>query len=136
MMLPISARAINDAGQVVGSTSDDYAVLYSAAGGVQSLDVPPGYEGSEGRGLNNVGQVVGDATDPFGIAHAFVWDCVNGMRDLNDSTQFTLTNPNSTLAVGWVLTIALAVNDQGRIVGWGYNLADQKRIFVLTPPLP
>jgi probable HAF family extracellular repeat protein len=56
---------------------------------------------------------------------AFLWDDVNGMRNLNN-----LIDPAS----GWVLKVAFSINDQGQIVGMGTNPAGQKRGFLLTPP--
>ncbi|MCA9438379.1 MAG: hypothetical protein KC978_21520, partial [Candidatus Omnitrophica bacterium] len=34
---------------------------------------------------------------------------------------------------GWFLEVALDINDQGEIVGWGYNPDGEKRGFLLRP---
>jgi len=67
------------------------------------------------------------------VTHAFLWDSVDGIRARNDPTQFTLYNPDGTLATGWVLVNGLGINGYGQIIGWGYNPAGQQRIF-LRPP--
>ncbi len=55
------------------------------------------------------------------------------MRDLNDPTQFTLYNPDGTLATGWALGYAWRINGNSQILGIGYNPAGQERFFLLTP---
>ncbi len=72
--------------------------------------------------VNNYGQVVGRVVDPT-IDVAFIWDSGNGIRDLN-----TLIDPS----LGWHLTEANAINDNGQIVGWGEHNG-QTRAFLLTP---
>ncbi len=72
------------------------------------------------RGINNLGQVVG-----MSGSHAFVWDSVDGMQDLND-----LLDASGT---GWQLTHPYDINDRGQIVGFGTNPAGLSHAFVLTP---
>ena len=57
----------------------------------------------------------------------FIWDSVNGMRDLND-----LIPSNS----GWLLGDPFAINDSGQIVGLGFLNGDEQRAFLLTPIPP
>jgi probable HAF family extracellular repeat protein len=86
--------------------------------------------------INDAGQVVGWAFDAAGAYRAFVWDDVNGMRNLN-----TLSNAGSN----WSLTTACAINNPGRIVGNGsftvitvgrgnkVTYSTQNHGFLLTP---
>lgn len=57
---------------------------------------------SNGYGINDLGQIVGDSNLPNGEMHAFVWDTVNGIRDLG--------TPG-------LQSIATHINNQGVIVG-------------------
>jgi probable HAF family extracellular repeat protein len=86
--------------------------------------------------INDAGQVVGWAFDAAGAYRAFVWDAVNGMRDLN-----ALSNVGST----WLLKAAVAINNPGWIVGHGsftvisvgrgnkVTYSTQNHGFLLTP---
>lgn len=73
-------------------------------------------------GGNDGGQVVGHSLTDTG-SHAFIWDELAGMSDLND-----LIDPSS----GWTLTGALAINNSGQIVANGDN-GTLERAFLLTP---
>ena len=71
--------------------------------------------------INDKGQVVG-ALQTGQTSHAFLW--ANGqMQDLNSLI------PAYT---GWVLLEARAINNKGRIVGFG-TLNGQTRAFLLKP---
>jgi probable HAF family extracellular repeat protein len=65
---------------------------------------------SRARGINARGEVVGYAGSSH-ASRAFVWTRSAGMQDLN-----TLLTP---AASGFVLTEAVAIDDQGRIVAIG-----------------
>jgi probable HAF family extracellular repeat protein len=91
-----------------------------------------GYD-SFGLGLNALGQAVGlsyfapvTGPDPALFHAAFVWDPVNGMRDLN-----TLIPSGS----GWFLRGAHDINESGCIVGYGY-FQGEERAFLLAPAAP
>ncbi len=73
--------------------------------------------------LNNNGMAVGGASDGYGTDTAVVWTQKSGMLDLQ-----RLIKPTS-----FSLDVALAVNDQGQIVGAGYRQDGSMRGFVLTP---
>ncbi len=74
-----------------------------------------GGPGSAATGINNNGEVVGEAQlgtllSP-GDFHAFRWDPVNGMVDLNNLLP---------AGSGWVLGNALKINDNGQILVTGF----------------
>jgi probable HAF family extracellular repeat protein len=112
-----TAFAINDHDVVAGESSKvnhfSHAVVWSG-GTTQDIDCDtrgtrtfPGCSGSGtgssvARGINNQGQVVGMENQ-----HAFLWDPVNGMVDLD-----TLLPAGSAT----VLTDAVAINDAGQIL--------------------
>lgn len=75
-------------------------------------------------GINNASQVVGSFYTSSNISHAFLWEN-DTMLDLNN-----LIAPD----LGWELSSALKINNQGQIVGYGF-LNSQGRGFLLTPAL-
>lgn len=116
------ANDINDAAQVVGVSSTAQgelsAFIYS-----EGEMVPLGLFGgqrSDASGINNHGQVVG-FTDFVG----FLWDEVNGLRDLNEMIG---ADP------GWLILEAISINDRGQIVGVGFDGTNNlQRPVLLTP---
>jgi probable HAF family extracellular repeat protein/T5SS/PEP-CTERM-associated repeat protein len=117
-----SAQAINENGQVVGvarlANGKPHAFMWD--GGMQDLGALT-WDQSIAYGINDKGQVVG-ALQTGPTSHAFVW--ANGqMQDLN-----TLIPANS----GWVLQEARAINNKGRIVGFGVTNG-QTRAVLLVP---
>ena len=81
------ALGINSSGQIVGrmrSASTDWrACIWDIHGNVQVLGTLPGCDSSGAAAINDKGQVAG-TSEGYGISRAFIWDCVNGMRDLGD----------------------------------------------------
>lgn len=64
--------AINDSGDVAGTTASHRAAVWSASRGLRELPLPPGLTHSEAVGINTDGQIIGMAYDPtYQIAHAF-----------------------------------------------------------------
>ena len=160
-----AAYGLNDAGQVVGGSYDEFANFHAFLwqnGGMQDLGTLGG-DYSAAEAINENGQVVGTARLANGTPHAFLWD--GGMQDLgaltwdqsiaydiNDKGQVvgTLqTGPNSHAFVwangqmqdlnnlipansGWVLQEARAINNKGRITGFG-TFNGQTRAFLLIP---
>ncbi|MCK6623767.1 MAG: hypothetical protein DPW09_36050 [Anaerolineae bacterium] len=118
-----SAEAINESGQVVGTArlanSTPHAFLWQN-GSMQDLGALT-WDQSIAYDINDKGQVVGVLQTGI-TSHAFVW--ANGqMQDLNN-----LIPANS----GWVLQEARAINNRGKITGFG-TINGQTRVFLLTP---
>ena len=124
------AKGINDAGQVAGDvlgngTSD--AFLYSN-GTATFLENLSGTN-SSAQDINNAGQVVGytyGTGNPFDT-QAFLYH------------QGSLTNLNSLLdstGKGWNLLGAIAINNNGQIVGEGLNPNGQRAGYLLSPAVP
>jgi probable HAF family extracellular repeat protein len=121
------ARAINDVGQVAGSSDTSIthsAFLWSENTGMQNL----GTLGDERNpsfafDLNNAGQVVGYSVIlPSGQYRPFLWE--NGvMSDLNN-----LIPPDS----GFTLFDAQGINDAGQIVGAG-SINGEVHAVLLSP---
>ena len=85
----------------VPQTPQHPAILYS----ITDLGTLGGNE-SHAYGINNVGQVVGSSLTEDGKKHAFIWDSINGMQDLDPDTRFN----NLT---------ARKINNSGQVVGTG-----------------
>lgn len=113
---PSSAVAINDAGQVVGTSStstfqthaflwqDDLITDLGTLGGTMS----------SATAVNDAGQVVGRSTLAAGSAleaHAFVWQG-GVMTDLGTLGVFTSTDPDAIAA-----SSPSAINEAGQVVG-------------------
>jgi probable HAF family extracellular repeat protein len=116
------AEAINDHGQVVGTSGEQGSYSYAGrafswtqAGGMVDLGILPGGDYSQAQAVNNNGQVVGDSGTFFAgpylppgatavPVHAFLWTQAGGMVDLG-------TLP------GAATSVARGINDQGQVVG-------------------
>lgn len=118
-----SALGINDAGVVVGYSSDPTNEMVHAFVYDDSMHQLPGYISTDSAALaiNDAGDVVGyNRGEPFYIA--VLW---------HDRQPFAL----STLLVngdGWRLDVADAIDNKGDIVGHGYH-DNVARAFLLTP---
>jgi probable HAF family extracellular repeat protein len=124
------AHSINNADTVVGAsfttfgTHEEHAFLYSSGQGMTDLGTLPGRTSSVASGINNADQVVGISKLDEGGTHPFLYSG-GVMRDLN-----TLIPPNS----GWELIGALKINDNGHIVGFGFNKDGEEHAFLLVKP--
>lgn len=110
---PISeAWDINDAGQVVGSTSTSAGTrgfIWDSTNGMVSLgDLPGGQNYSIAKAINSLGDVVGASSATTGT-RAFIWNSVTGMVDIGE------------LAGGLDFSYANGINDAGVVVGYSNN---------------
>ena len=125
------ANAVNDAGVAVGAgdradVNERHAVLWHPTNGIRDLGKLPEDPWHPSRSctaydINNTGQVVGSSSTGQDAAetHAFLWDSVNGMRDLG--------------TLGATISLACAVNDDGCIVGWSQRAVGFHHAFLWTP---
>jgi probable HAF family extracellular repeat protein len=74
MGLPLNPAAINDSGEVAGTTATHRAALWSARRGLKELPLPPGFVNSEAVSINNHGRVLVIAYDrAFSKHESFVF---------------------------------------------------------------
>ena len=131
------ANRINIHNQVVGriiqyTTDSKGDYLFSNAqpffwenGSMRGLGTLEGNDG-EASGINDAGVVVGWSMGAEG-SRAFIWDknSTAGMVNLNELI------PEDS---GWILVAATAINNQGQIVGYGFqNGGSNEQAFLLTP---
>src|SRR5215208_7585788 len=114
------ASAINDKGQVVGSSNlagdqNNHAFLYKDSKMTDLLTL--GGSSSVAKGINESGQVVGWSDNSSGERRGFLYDSANGMKDLNDSIPADLD---------WTIYEAVGINDIGQIAAssWGNTQPD------------
>ncbi len=118
------AEAINDAGQIVGTSSawgNARACLWSD-GTMTNLGVLPGYAASDAMDINSNGQVVGWSHNSIYEERASFWSNGN-ITDLNSVIESDLD---------WQLQRAMGINDSGQIAGYGL-LDSSTHAFLLTP---
>jgi probable HAF family extracellular repeat protein len=130
------ATAINDSGRVVGIAGTANTGFYSGYhaftycdGTMTDLGVPDGYSASYAYGINASGEIVGylnQIIDSAAYFYGFVYKD-GKMTNLND-----LIDPAS----GWTILEADAINDDGMIVGYGYNPNVWGDHALLLTPIP
>jgi probable HAF family extracellular repeat protein len=116
---------INDQDRVTGYsfTADGSTHVFLYDGAMHDLGTLGGAD-AQGDDINNLGQIVGTSyTAGYADVHAFLYDPLLGMRDLND-----LIDPLSS----WELIHAKAINDVGQITGYGWY-DGEVHAFLLTP---
>jgi probable HAF family extracellular repeat protein len=124
-----SATVINDAGLVGGRAADNYDpnVVYpllweSGQTTATPISMPAEFPFGEIYGINEKGEMVGVMWNAEGTERAFLYDQLNGVRDLN-----SLLDPS----FGWDLQYASGINELGQIVGFG-SLNGATRGYVLN----
>ena len=143
------ACGINDAGEVVGTVSDEPNWEHAAVwigGKLSDLGTPPGMDSANGAAINNLGVAVGTAWSQPSKLSGFVNDHPIRFRLLLPVTQQRIVNHafvyrascmtdlNALIPAhsGWILEEARSINDAGQIVGQGLHHG-QERAFLLTP---
>jgi probable HAF family extracellular repeat protein len=129
------AYGINDLGGVVGQSGDSSSAreafiwedgVMKGLGQISNGSLSLAYD------INNLGQVVGIGVSPEAATQngqtAFLWDEVNGTRDLNDLIDESANE--------WVIIHANAINDSGQIIGWGRNPDGKMHAFIMTQAIP
>jgi probable HAF family extracellular repeat protein len=131
------ATAINDAGVIVGSATATSELQPHAVVWVDTvatdLGTLPGDSGSQAQGINASGAIVGCSTNTVYPLRAVLWPAGGGaIIDLNSELPGTLAS------AGWVLSCAIAINDQGWILAVAYNTVvpdsmNPTNYFLLVP---
>ena len=122
--LSAGAVAINDVGQIVGSSmtssSATHAVLWSSEGSIQDLGTLGGTN-SAAIDINDAGLVIGSSQIAGDAAtHFFLWSAVTGMVDLN------------TL-IGVPLESIVEINDENQMIGTYETPGGETHAFLYTP---
>ena len=107
----IQPEAINSSGEVVGFYGGSHAFEYTPAGGIRDIS---GLGGpfAAAEGVNDLGTIVGGCTLSDGGDVAFIYTDTGGMVNLSALVS---------LSDGFSLGAALAINDNGQILGVGGN---------------
>lgn len=125
---------INDDGVVIGegpygqNIGEVGPFRWTRSEGVEFLPAIPGGITMDTHvyGINNLGQIVGAGIVDGQGWHGFIWDDVNGMRDLNDITAGIPDN--------LVIDEAKDINENGWIIAKGhYGTWSPERALVLIP---
>ncbi len=125
-----------DGSVIVGDSSSlvalhNEAFRWTSDAGMIGLGLPDGAYSSKANGVSADGSiVVGYFYD--GDVKAFIWDSINGMRDIAD-----ILAAEGIDMTGWELDGASAVSADGRfIVGTGYNPAGDREAWIAEIPEP
>jgi probable HAF family extracellular repeat protein len=121
-------EGVSDSGAVAGyvtysARNTSYNRAFVRVNGVKTEIGTLGGKASEARAVNNGGQAVGHSLNAAGARRAFLWDATSGMRDLN-----TIQGPDgvSAASLGWTLTAAYNINNNGQIVGHGTHPSQEQ----------
>jgi probable HAF family extracellular repeat protein len=116
-----SASAINEAGEVVGSSDTNYGTTHAFAWTLRAGMLDLGTLGgttSAAIAINASGQVIGISTNSSGESHAFSWTRRDGMVDLG-----TLGGNSSS---------PLAINSLGQVIGISTTYSGDTHAFSWT----
>jgi probable HAF family extracellular repeat protein len=117
------ATGINRQGHVVGWTSSFTSFLWKE-GTMVDLRAGTAYSSVNVRSINDSDELAGSATDTLGQPHAVRFA---------DGQLIDLETEVDVLR-DWQLRKAIAVNNRGEIVGWGFRTGDQRvHYFMLVP---
>lgn len=126
--------------QVVGGLSQPFVA--SVEHGLELLPLPSGYTSGAALDVNSPGTIVGTVSDtnfPFDLGEPAVWSPEpNGGYRVTILPQFgILPGPTGPLSIDGGQ--AVAINDNGVIVGWsrfaGFQGGPSTRFFINGPPL-
>ncbi len=123
------ARDIDASGNACGVTASggpSQAMYWPASGGYVSIGKLPGFTDAFALAMNDQGTVVGNSINGP-TYHAFMWDMVGGIVDLNSRLDAS--------ASGYVLQGGLGINNAGEICGWG-TYHGQSIGYIARPVVP
>jgi probable HAF family extracellular repeat protein len=154
--LPLKPAAINDRGEVAGTTLEHRAATWSAREGLREIALPAGYPHSESVSLNDRGTVLGIASDPgfttrrgfLFAAGAFTWlpgqesrghhvnasDAVAG-ESIPPGAQCSgpaLWSRQGARALGGCRGTAVSLNATGQVIGDAYDDQGRYHAFLWT----
>lgn len=114
------AEAINNAGQVVGtsengSTGSSRAFLWDSTNGLQDLNEIMGSNGSRAHEINNAGQVVGQVWGGS-LWLSALWDSTNGLQHMDGLTGLSYFDNHD-------------INDAGQILGRSWEDTSWKPVL-------
>lgn len=121
-------HALNDSSVVVGvswrsfPSSESRAFAWTLANGIEAIGNSP-Y--SVANDINNSGWIVGHHGTNEADAVAFIYREAEGLVELNSVLDFE--------SVGWNLLQATAIDELGRIIGYGRSPSDELRTFLAVP---
>jgi probable HAF family extracellular repeat protein len=124
-----NAQGINSSGVIAGysnsstSGSNFFTVAWDPSGKIHNLGTLPGGTTSGGYDVNDSNQIVGYSSTATSASDATIWTQKSGMKDLNNMI------PSNS---GWVLALAIWINDSGQITGYG-TINGENHAFLLTP---
>ena len=117
------ATDVNRQGHVVGWTSSGTSFLWKG-GGMIDLRAGSPYSTVNLRSINDSDELVGSASDSLGQWHAVRFA----------SGRFTDLESEVDKLQDWQLRRAIAINNRGAIIGWGFRTDDQSvHYFKLVP---
>lgn len=154
--LPLKPAAVNDKGEVAGTTPEHRAATWSADAGLREIPLPPGFSHSDAASINARGAVVGIAYDPgfttrrgFLFADgSFTWlqgresrgyhiDASGAIagESIPPGTQCSgpvLWTANKARALGGCRGTAVSSNAVGQVIGDSYDDQSRYHAFLWT----